>query len=89
MDKETYGASGFEHGTVAGVLRQKGTLGFAARSQANSGPERVGKEPYFHLRSIAPSKTRDVSAGHGRSTQTVNGNDVDTLNQLAFWTEPA
>ena len=59
-DKEAYGASGFEHGTVAGVLWQKGALGFAARSQANSGPERVGKEPYFHLRSIAPSKTRDV-----------------------------
>ena len=50
MDKEAYGASGFEHGTVAGVLWQKGALGFAARSQANSGPERVGKEPYFHLR---------------------------------------
>jgi hypothetical protein len=63
MDQEAYGASGFEHGTVAGVLWQKGALGFAARSQANSGPERVGKEPYFHLRSIAPSKTRDVPRG--------------------------
>src|ERR1700677_1003504 len=60
MDKEAHGASGFEHGTVAGVLWQKGALGFAARSQADSGPERVGKEPYFHLRSIAPSKRRDV-----------------------------
>jgi hypothetical protein len=59
MDKEAYGASGFEHGTVAGVLWQKGALGLAARSQANSGPERVGKESYFHLRSIAPSKTRE------------------------------
>ena len=49
MDKEAYGASGFKHGTVAGVLWQKGALGFAARSQADSGPERVGKEPYFHL----------------------------------------
>jgi hypothetical protein len=49
MDKEAHGASGFEHGTVAGVLWQKGALGFAARSQANSGPERIGKEPYFHL----------------------------------------
>jgi hypothetical protein len=48
---------------VAGVLWQKGALRFAARSQANSGSERVGKEPYFHLRSIAPSKTRDISAG--------------------------
>jgi hypothetical protein len=60
MDKEAYGASGFEHGTVAGVLWQKGALSFAVRSQANSGPTRVGKEPYFHLRSIAPSKARDV-----------------------------
>ena len=55
MDKEAYTATGFEHGTVAGVLWQKGALGLAARSQANSGPERVGEEPYFHLRSIAPS----------------------------------
>jgi hypothetical protein len=61
MDKEAYGASGFEHGTVAGVLWQKGALGFAARPQANSGPERVGKEPYIHLRSIAPSKTPDAA----------------------------
>jgi len=60
MDKEAYGASGFEHRTVAGVLWQKGALGLAARSQANSGPEWVGKESYFHLRSIAPSKTRDI-----------------------------
>jgi hypothetical protein len=67
MDKEAYAASGFEHGAVAGVLWQKGALRFAARSQANSGPEWVGKEPYFHLRSIAPSKTRDVprAATHG------------------------
>jgi hypothetical protein len=39
---------------VAGVLWQKGALRFAARSQANAGSIRVGKEPYFHLRSIAP-----------------------------------
>jgi hypothetical protein len=59
MDQETRGASGFEHGTVAGVLWQKGALGFAARTQANSGPQRVGKECYFHLRSIAlPENTR-------------------------------
>jgi hypothetical protein len=45
---------------VAGVLWQKGALPFTARSQANSGPVRVGKEPYFHLRSIAPSKTPSV-----------------------------
>jgi hypothetical protein len=62
IDKEAYGAPGFEHGTVAGVLWQKGALGFAARSQANSGPERVGKEPYFHLRSIAPSKHSKVAS---------------------------
>jgi hypothetical protein len=59
MDKEAYGTSSFEHGTVAGVLWQKGTLGFAARPLANSGPARVGKETHFHLRSIAPSKARD------------------------------
>jgi hypothetical protein len=58
MDKEACATSAFEHGTVAGVLWQKGTLRFAARSQANSGPERVGKKPYFHLRSIAPWTTR-------------------------------
>jgi len=68
MDKEAYGASGFEHGTVAGVLWQKWALGFAARSQTNSGPERVGKEPYFHLRSIAPSKT-----GEGRAVNPCAG----------------
>jgi len=56
MDQEACAASGFEHRTVAGVLWQKGALGFAARSQADSGPVRIGKEPYFHLRSI-PSKT--------------------------------
>jgi hypothetical protein len=61
MDKEAYCASGFEHGTVAGVLWQKGALGLAARSQANSGPAGVGKETYFHLRSISPAKTSDVS----------------------------
>ena len=65
MDKEAYGASGFEHGTVAGVLWQKGALGFAARSQANSGPERVGKEPYFHLRSIAPSENTHSNSPFG------------------------
>jgi hypothetical protein len=59
MDKEAGAASGFEHRTMAGVLWQKGSLRFAARSQANSGPVRVGKEPHFHLRSIAP-KRRDV-----------------------------
>jgi hypothetical protein len=65
MDQEApSGASGFEHGTVAGVLWQKGPLRFAARSLANSRPVRVGKEPYFHLRSIAPSETRVVP--HGR-----------------------
>jgi hypothetical protein len=56
MDQEACGASGFKHGTVAGVLWQKGALGLAARPQANSGPERVGKECYFHLRSIAPQE---------------------------------
>ena len=71
MDKETYGAPGFEHGTVAGVLWQERALGFAARSQANSGPERVGKEPYFHLRSIAPSKTRE-----GRVVKPINQADL-------------
>jgi hypothetical protein len=34
---------------MAGVLRQKRALPFAARPQTNSGPVRVGKEPYFHL----------------------------------------
>jgi hypothetical protein len=63
MDQEPYAASGFEHGTVSGMLWKKGALRFAARSKANSGPVRVGEEPYFHLRSIAPSKTRDVSRG--------------------------
>jgi hypothetical protein len=48
MDKEACGASGFEHWTVARVLWQKGTLGLAARPHTNPGPERVGKEPYFH-----------------------------------------
>jgi hypothetical protein len=42
---------------MAGVLWQKGALGLAARSQADSGPEGVGEESNFHLRSIAPSKT--------------------------------
>jgi len=56
MNQEACGASGFEHGTVAGVLWQKGALGFAAGSQADSGPEWVGKESYFHFRSIASSK---------------------------------
>jgi hypothetical protein len=73
MDKEAYGASGFEHGTVAGVLWQKGALRFAARSQANSGPEGVGKEPYFHLRSIAPSKTRDLPQAETQSAITGSG----------------
>jgi hypothetical protein len=67
MDKKACAASGFEHGTVAGVLWQKGALPFAAWSQANSGPVRVGKEPYFHLRSIASSKTRGVPHGLGQS----------------------
>jgi hypothetical protein len=58
VDKEAYGASGFEHRTVAAVLWQKWALGLAARSQTNTGPERVRKEPYFHLRSIAPSRAR-------------------------------
>jgi hypothetical protein len=43
MDEEAYGASGFKHRTVAGVLWEKGTLSLATRSQANSRPERVGK----------------------------------------------
>jgi hypothetical protein len=60
MDQEAHAASGFEHGTVAGVLWQKGALRFAAGSEANAGPVRVGEAPYFHLRNIAPSKTRDV-----------------------------
>ena len=58
VDKEAYGASGFEHGTVAAVLWQKWALGLAARSQTNPGSVRVRKEPYFHLRSIAPSRAR-------------------------------
>jgi hypothetical protein len=49
MDQEAHAASGFEHGTVAGVLWQKGALGLAARSHANSRAEWVGKESYFHL----------------------------------------
>ena len=49
MDKKTRDASGFEHGTVAGVLREKGALRFAARSRANAGAEGIGKESYFHL----------------------------------------
>jgi hypothetical protein len=56
MDKEACGASGFEHGTVAGVLWQKGALGLAARPNTDSGSERVGKESYFHLGIIASSK---------------------------------
>jgi hypothetical protein len=60
MDKEACGASGFKHGTVAGVLWQKGALGLAARPNTNSGPVRVGKESYFHLGIIASSKTPDV-----------------------------
>jgi hypothetical protein len=56
MHQEARAASRFEHRTVARVLRQKGTLPFAARSQTDSGPVRVGKEPYFHLRSIAPQR---------------------------------
>jgi hypothetical protein len=63
MDKEACGASGFEHGTVAGVLWQKGALGLAARPNTNSGPERVGKESYFHLGIIASSKNTRCSAG--------------------------
>jgi hypothetical protein len=55
MDHEAYAASGFEHRTESGVLWQKRALGLAARSQANAGPEGVGKQTYFHLRSIAPS----------------------------------
>ena len=60
MNQEAYGASGFEHRTVAGMLWQKGALGFAPRPQAYSRPKRVGKETYFHHRIVAPSKTRDV-----------------------------
>jgi hypothetical protein len=45
---------------VAGVLRQKGALTLAARSQADSGPARIGKETDFHLRSIAPPKASEV-----------------------------
>ena len=54
MDQEARGASGFEHRTVAGVLRQKRALSLAARPQADSGPVGVRKERDFHLRSIAP-----------------------------------
>jgi hypothetical protein len=39
MDQEAHAASGFEHGTVAGVLWQKGALRFAAGSEANAGPD--------------------------------------------------
>jgi hypothetical protein len=48
---------------VAGVLWQKGALGLAARPNTNSGPERVGKESYFHLGIIASSKNTPCSAG--------------------------
>src|ERR1700733_8740933 len=58
VNKEAHGASGLEHGTVACVLWQKWALGLAARSQTNPGSVRVRKEPYFHLRSIAPSSAR-------------------------------
>src|SRR5579863_456992 len=60
MDKEARGAAGLEHGTVAGVLWQKGALGFAARPNTDSGPVRFGKESYFHRGIIASPKTRDV-----------------------------
>ncbi len=63
MDKEASGASAFEHGTVAGVLRQKGALGLAARSQADSGPVRVGEEPYLHLKKYRTGKLHLRSGG--------------------------
>src|SRR5689334_14783762 len=59
VDQEANSASGFEHGTVTGMLRQKRALGLAARPQANSRPARVGKETDFHLRSIAPPPASD------------------------------
>jgi len=60
---------------VASVLWQKGALGFAARPQANSGPARVGKKTYFHLRSIAPSKTSDVPRMAISRSRKVHGED--------------
>jgi len=38
---------------MAGVLWQKRTLRLAPRPQANSGPERVGKQSYFHHKIVA------------------------------------
>ena len=61
MDQKAYRASGFEHGTVAGLLWQKRALGLAAGPQANSGPERVGKESYFHHRICRTLEKRAMS----------------------------
>jgi hypothetical protein len=65
MDEEARGASGFEHGTEAGVLRQEGALGLAARTNTNSGPERVGKVllPSRNYRIVENTENTRCSAG--------------------------
>ena len=48
MYQEAERTSRFEHRAMAGMLRQKWPLAFAARPHANAGPTGIGKETNFH-----------------------------------------
>jgi hypothetical protein len=70
MDQEPESASGFEHGAMARMLRQKRALAFPPWPQANAGPARVGKETYFHGRILRDGKSSLENARQRRTPGT-------------------